>query len=773
MNARYLIGAIAIASLFACAHRTVRMPASVPKNLPILNKTADDYNSYIDGYTKPEYFQDNNMALNARLKLIDQVPAGGEINYMTFVFDNGYASKQLAAHLCAAAKRGAVVKLFPDSKSGDRIGVPDVFDGNIGNQINEEIYQVLANCGVEVRIHNHIEEFSHSIINGHPLPKFPKTWTGSSTGFVANYTAGWIWNSSEAVTERATVVGQMGDRLLQLLQESFGSDKVKDFAPDKAAIQKMKSMIKDLAYNLAKEAWSNRDPEYLAAFILEYVMTTVEKEGVPGWSKEQVAKYAATMQDMIWGFLAKLQNDDFLGPFYAEARKFNRLNHRKLFYVAFAGRSCMMLGGRNVGDHYLTWGRHGDEWIDSDVLLCNHHTKVRSKENALQQAKNSFDELWDNKDDFDALKVKPVVTNYKRNVDYKFRYVKFPSDERRASKFVWLYAPVDPATGQYVNVDLFGTNLDRSVKVEDEERDLHDLITWKDQSPIHGLQLEDTFNWRVVTATWNTKFDIVRQRLYDAISREKQHIYIETAYSEMNTEFRKRLERALRNGVKVDIVTNSIYVADGGSKGIRLMMARWFRQMWLKYPHTFSARYSTLEYGHMIHFKGASFQCQQTDVGVNPRAYRLNIVGSHNFHGRSGYSDKEHAVVWEQPPRQDCLLQTRMRGQTSEAPSLRDIRDEFWRDLSAKAAPLRPLIAYKSLADEVEGAIDSGKLTGMRASIANKMIRLLYKTTEEGGKLRVLRDADGNVMMRAQDSVFFFLQFLSESGLSDMFGALL
>ena len=56
----------------------------------------------------------------------------------------------------------------------------------------------------------------------------------------------------------------------------------------------------------------------------------------------------------------------------ATAAALNRINHRKLFWVKTpGGQACFLLGGRNLGDHYLSW--HDDSFLDADIMICNHY----------------------------------------------------------------------------------------------------------------------------------------------------------------------------------------------------------------------------------------------------------------------------------------------------------------------------------------------------------------------------------------------------------------
>src|SRR5690606_17920173 len=111
-------------------------------------------------------------------------------------------------------------------------------------------------------------------------------------------------------------------------------------------------------------------------------------------------------------FVSKIKNHDSTTESLLELREarenrslyhliFNRLNHRKLFYVESpTGETCFILGGRNLGDHYLHWEMRTDSFVDGDMLICDHHLDPNKKDdNVVAQASESFDEIFYAKDD--------------------------------------------------------------------------------------------------------------------------------------------------------------------------------------------------------------------------------------------------------------------------------------------------------------------------------------------------------------------------------------
>lgn len=697
-------------------------------------KTNQTFVAYIDQYSTPQLFDDNEKALQARLKILDQIPAGGTAKIMTFVYENGVATRLLAAHMCAAAKRGVNVQFMPDSKTGDRPGVADAFDNSHDYKLNEEVFQMLANCGVNVRIHNHIPKFEVGAITGKHIPVL-------SRGFLSRM-AGYVSDKVSSGMAAKTMLNDFMAVFTKTVDESAESDK--------ALLTELKKGLHSLIYSsVITYAKSRSELDRNTALVKLFESTQAKIAQSRIIKRIQPAK----MRDFIFRLLNNVRSHERLGEFYKQARYFNRLNHRKLFLVENAGRRCMFLGGRNLGDHYLTWDRHHDEFMDADVFICNSHLDGQSGDREVTaQAVNSFNELFVNRDKFDPVQAPPLISLVKPAPQFNFEYLGTPYREGLylgIHKFVRTAAPPHGI--------LRWQALERPTE-------------WPDERPIEGKSITGGYNWRVQTSTWDVKKDAVRAELYRAIDSELELVYIETAYSEFSTTFRSKLEGALKRGIPVHIVTNSIYVSDAGSKAIRLVMARWTRQMLEQYPALFKVKFATIEYGHMIHFKGANFQCQKS----GNRAFRLNLVGSHNFHGRSGYSDKEHAIFWEQGPRESCLVKASVTGVVIDDADLRDMRNKFYRDISAKAAPLRPLKSYATLEEELQDGIRSGKLSAKRAQLSRHLLNALYaKELQANGQYAFKRDAKGRALLKVHDEFLGFLELLAESGFSDIVGALL
>ncbi len=97
-----------------------------------------------------------------------------------------------------------------------------------------------------------------------------------------------------------------------------------------------------------------------------------------------------------------------------------------------------------------------------------------------------------------------------------------------------------------------------------------------------------------------------------------------------------------------------MFISDGASEIIRLFMRAWNERMSATYKNLFKVDFATFDAGHMIHFKGAGFRCQKESNGTETKYYRTYIIGSHNFHPRSGYADKENSLEWREPTDAQC-----------------------------------------------------------------------------------------------------------------------
>lgn len=704
---------------------------------------------YIGGYKEPQLLQDNDQAFLARMKLLQQAPAGSEVQALTFMYDNGEVVRSLATQLCLASKRGLKVTLIADSKSGDRPLIPDVFDTSLDNRVNEESYQYMANCGVKVVIHNHLSAFNTLLSK--TLPKV----SSLNNDFLV------LWKLRGIATQFIDILKEeihskefktaLGDRLAKAGMSLEFLDALKTEAYRMvvagAILQrgdKPRSAWRSVIATLAQYTWIDEGIKRVLA--QPETAQTVFDMAVAGiYEKIASLDFAFLEDDDLASIKYRVQKrfDKLpeLVEFYKNIRRFNRLNHRKLFVVESpAKKGCLILGGRNLGDHYLAW--HHDSFIDGDVLYCTQHGVKNSA--LIADAKASFQELLDSSAD-DVLEEKEGagVRVFKAVKGFRFKELIIPAGIEDG-----LSSRIPPYVDQ--------------LELVLEKRTLAYPIVFADQLPILGVPLAESSNWRIHRVAWqpHTANDPVRQALLKAINNEAQEIYIETAYAEFDAPLREAIENALRRGVDVRLITNGLFVSDGPSKLIRVFMALWLRDLQVEFAQKtaqqgkFSVQFATLEGGHMIHFKGASFKCQMS----NERPYRTSMIGSHNYHPRSGYSDKEHALQWDQPAGEECLRYFRVEGEGSRAKDMADYRDAFYEKLEAKFDG-NLLRAYPTLLAEFDHVISlEGKIPAERIQRAKALRAVIYR---QRGSLRGGKATE------------FFLMYLRDSGARDFLGTIL
>ncbi|MEK6554444.1 MAG: hypothetical protein AABZ31_04320, partial [Bdellovibrionota bacterium] len=82
--------------------------------------------------------------------------------------------------------------------------------------------------------------------------------------------------------------------------------------------------------------------------------------------------------------------------------------------------------------------------------------------------------------------------------------------------------------------------------------------------------------------------------------------------------------------------------------------------------------------------------------------------------------------------------------------------------------------AFKTFEEEISDAVNSGKLSDDRKKTSVVLLNALYQHEKDPktGKARVKKVA-GRAVLKIHDEFMGFLEKLSESGLSDIIGALL
>jgi phosphatidylserine/phosphatidylglycerophosphate/cardiolipin synthase-like enzyme len=663
---------------------------------PVL--AVESFDKSIRMYEQPQLFDDNDKAFNARLYILDHAPKGASVKVATFVFDYGERVQQLAAHMCKASKRGVSVELLVDSKSGDRVDQEDTFDSTDDIKKAEQIYSYLATCGVSVYIHNSIQNYVTFF--GYKLPNVFDVKNGSSVGLIK------ILNRISDIKSRLSK--DILNPALKKMGISLDSGDVID------RIQSLAMSVSHLAgIKGLEEEGGGADP--ISAVKSRYKKLMLD----PFWKQMDVSKMKVITDELQKAFLQDKggANGVSIKEVYGAIRTFNRLNHRKMFLVETADGSsgCAFIGGRNLGDHYLKNSEHS--FHDGDVLVCKHHLENAEDggDSLFASINQSFAELRDNEQDPGNPDKKSPV----RLVQPNAKYQKLLSDS-----------------------------------VKDEGLSL-------------GLPLVNFSNPRLLLTGWDPRKDEVRFALLRAISREQNEIYIETAYAEYNGSIRRALKKAIvERGVKVFMVTNGLFISDGPSKLIRFWMRDWMETMQRDYPKHFTAGFATLNSGHMIHFKGAGFRCQlrrvkkkgsEALVDVYERTY---FIGSHNFHPRSGSSDKEHMLQWDEATDASCI---------SNAPDtdLVALRKAYYANLNKTGKP--QLMKFPTIYHECTTAISYANKFPKDKDLAKSAI---YARTIKLTMYESMGTKNQPTLLYPEETKRF-VELLDESGLRDLTGLFL
>ncbi|MGZ3657667.1 MAG: phospholipase D-like domain-containing protein [Bdellovibrionota bacterium] len=566
--------------------------------------TTDGFAAYARSYSNPQLIETNSAALDARLKLLDMAPRGARARISSYEFLNGEATRRLARHVCLAATRGVRVELLVDGKYGDRSGYPDALDNSEESQIAYELYQYMANCGAQVELYNHTESFISVL--GFRLPNIfgDPALNGHSVNPLK------VLGRLNAILD---TIGNIGNEELQ--KEGVKSA---DLRPLLRTIRNVAFEVMQFSTVLKQmDEYGSYEPANFDGSVERFQNLYAEILGNPAWDKIPSAKFKPALSRI----LARLQSDPAFHTTYEVLRRYNRIQHRKLFIVESGFEGCLIMGGRNLGDPYLTDGP--GTFIDGDVLLCRNQPGDAGL--AVTDAIESFENLKNDRNDGVLKKSNDLaITTIQKNPNFHFSYLLFP-------------APLAPRGLQ---------SAPYRGRLSPEKRTLLPEREWRDEKPVLGeAAFENGQNWHVLRANWNPAEDQVRSELIRRINNETQQVYIESAYAEFGPDIRAAIESALARGVRVHLVTNSFFQTDGISKIIRPFMAPWMQRTQEKFGKLFQVRLTTTEAGHMIHLKDAAFACQKSG-GLFVRSY---LLGSHNFDPRGGRSDKENSLSWEEP----------------------------------------------------------------------------------------------------------------------------
>ncbi|MCB9073900.1 MAG: hypothetical protein H6623_09780 [Bdellovibrionaceae bacterium] len=656
-----------------------------------------NFDTQVHKYKYPQFFDNNDQAFQARLFLLDNAPAGATVKVATFVFDYGERVKELSSHLCSAAQRKVNVELLVDSKAGDRVDQEDAFDSTEEIKKAEQLYAYLATCGVKVYIHNSTSAYATFL--GKKMPNIFGVANGQSVSLTT------LLGRVDAILSR------LSDELIQPVLHKLGV---------KSSFSDLVGDIKSLSFDMLnfvgvagfeKQADSVSDPiEGLSTRYANIVDNSL-------WSELDVEKAKIVAKTVNDSFLHDKGNGKIsLKDVYNNIRRYNRLNHRKLFLVESADKStgCTFIGGRNLGDHYLKATK--ESFHDGDVLLCRHHTSSEESQSFFTSVNTSFDQLRDDtQDPFIPGKNESPV----RQVEANNKYKSLLSSKVAAQAFV------------------------------------------------AGIDLKNLREPQLLLSGWDPKKDQVQWALLRAIEREQKEIYIETAYAEFNGAVRRALEKALARGVRVVLITNGLFISDGASKLIRLLMRSWIEKTMQKYPKRFVVQMEHIDSGHMIHFKGAGFLCQmrkemnEETKKLEGAYYRLYMIGSHNFHPRSGNSDKEHMLQWKEETSASC------KTQPSPKDDLVAQRKAYYKNLDAKGQP--QLMIFDTLYSECTEMLkyaemypDDQKMAKL-ADYARAIKRSMYKPIGTSNEPELLYKEEVEHMLEVSD----------QSGIHDLIGLFL
>jgi len=583
--------------------------------LTVTSANASSITEVAGQFQHPQFIQDNAMGLKFRLALLDHAAPGAQVRVATYTYEYGTATTALVAHMCAATARGVKVELIADAKSGEVLGQENPYNSDANVKKVEQEFAHLANCGVQVFIHNYTTDFVTISLLKKRVPNIfgPDVKSGDSV------------NPIKADLTLKDLRTRLSTALHPILE--------KNHLPNDPA--NILSQLQQLVLNIAQMPTDNADGAESYIDMIGKNYRSILDDGF--WSQFSQGDEAASVEKMTEinrAIVTALEKDPVLKNVRDKLRVYNRLNHRKLFLVQEPnGESCAIIGGRNLGDSYLTDGP--GTFRDGDVFFCSEQVPTLQK--FMTEANASMDSL---KTDLKDEAVNPPLTSAVRSI-------------RATAKVKG--APVQAVAAATLKADDLGAI----------------------ENPL------------LLTSQWSSDGanDQIRQAMLKAIMREHKEIYIETAYAEFNKSMRDALEDALKKGVKVHVVTNGLFISDGGSKLIRLWMARWNDEMGAKYPHLFKIEYAPVSAGHMIHFKGAAFRCQEN---FDKTFFREYIIGSHNFHPRSGYSDKENSIEWRETTDANC---------TDPTTDLITLRTQYYQtQAKAHGAVLRD---YKSLYEEL------------------------------------------------------------------------
>lgn len=545
---------------------------------------AQNITDFTKQFNKPQFIENNDDALKFRLALLDNASKGATVRVATFVFDYGDAVETLAAHMCKATRRGVHIELISDAKGGEIAGIDNAYDGLPMQKKSEELLQYLTRCGVKVFIHNYNTSYVnfYSSLLSNNFTRLPNIF-GVPDGSNVN------------VIQAGLRLSHLRQRISEVVRPTL------DKLGVRSDLSGILSDVQGVVLGVQSVGSAATDPTLLNNVNGDILSISSNYRAIltdPFWSEMNAAK----MRAVTVAIQKAIEGDPELKAVRANLRVFNRLNHRKLFLVQDSGESCVIIGGRNLGDAYLT--SKSDSYRDGDVFFCSKSDPSREK--------------------------------FFKDAQADLNQLEHPSN--------------DPVLGPKA---IAHTVLIRANRLRYQNLDVRRIrLTKYSAETLKGEDLNDFSQPVLLLSAWDPKTDQVRAALLRGLDQEQKEAYIETAYAEFDAPLKTAIEGALKRGVRIRLVTNGMFISDGASQLIRLWMAHWIESMEKKYSKDhFQVAYAPLSEGHMIHFKGAGFRCQKDAQG---NYYRTYIVGSHNFHPRSSYSDKENSLEWQEATDSTC-----------------------------------------------------------------------------------------------------------------------
>ncbi|MEA3492751.1 MAG: phospholipase D family protein [Campylobacterota bacterium] len=279
---------------------------------------------------------------------------------------------------------------------------------------------------------------------------------------------------------------------------------------------------------------------------------------------------------------------------------FDRINHRMHNKTIVIDNSLVIIGGRNIGDHYFAVGDHMN-FRDLDIAAAGP---------VVRQISSVYDDFWNGKWSM------PISALTKRT------YTK--GDLSRVQKMM----------DQKISKLDFPYPLDRDIKTLKKDMiRIRDSFIWA-----KGLYVWDDPNSMQIQADKQTNTMI--QKLEQRVLSVKESLYIESAYFVPRPVGMVALQQLHKRGVKVQIMTNSlasndVVPAHAGYAGYRKELLRAGVELYELRPDAGANKIvnrelitKTIKTG--LHTKAMVFDSSSVFVGsfnLDPRSAAINTEG--------------------------------------------------------------------------------------------------------------------------------------------------